>query len=185
MTHSLCPRHVGRNNYVPLFGVDPIECRLTRYYVIRDRYLNIVPFFLWPIRIMYNSHPSSPSVPSPFPSLPSPPLPSPPLPSPPLPSPPSSDTTNASCIVLSSLSKALVGVMLGLVNYLPLRQIIIRVKLGLQFDHNNLLTKYIVSPTLTLTFTILGFNPALGLTRQPTAGTTGGVESKICRCRLR
>ena len=22
---SLCPRHVGRNNYVPLFGVDPIE----------------------------------------------------------------------------------------------------------------------------------------------------------------
>ena len=20
---SLCPRHVGRNNYVPLFGVDP------------------------------------------------------------------------------------------------------------------------------------------------------------------
>ena len=29
---SLCPRHVGRNNYVPLFGVDPI----TRYYVIRD-----------------------------------------------------------------------------------------------------------------------------------------------------
>ena len=34
--HSLCPRHVGRNNYVPLFGVDPIEWRLTRYYVIRD-----------------------------------------------------------------------------------------------------------------------------------------------------
>ena len=33
---SLCPRHVGRNNYVPLFGVDPIEWRLTRYYVIRD-----------------------------------------------------------------------------------------------------------------------------------------------------
>ena len=33
---SLCPRHVGRNNYVPLFGVDPIERRLTRYYVIRD-----------------------------------------------------------------------------------------------------------------------------------------------------
>ena len=24
-----CPRHVERNNYVPLFGVDPIECRLT------------------------------------------------------------------------------------------------------------------------------------------------------------
>ena len=42
LTHSLCPRHVGRNNYVPLFGVDPIECRLTRYYVIRDSYLNIV-----------------------------------------------------------------------------------------------------------------------------------------------
>ena len=33
---SLCPRHVGRNYYVPLFGVDPIEWRLTRYYVIRD-----------------------------------------------------------------------------------------------------------------------------------------------------
>ena len=33
---SLCPRQVGRNNYVPLFGVDPIEWRLTRYYVIRD-----------------------------------------------------------------------------------------------------------------------------------------------------
>ena len=33
---SLCPRHAGRNNYVPLFGVDPIECRLTHYYVIRD-----------------------------------------------------------------------------------------------------------------------------------------------------
>ena len=33
---SLCPRHVGRNNYVPLFGVDPIEWQLTRYYVIRD-----------------------------------------------------------------------------------------------------------------------------------------------------
>ena len=33
---SLCPRHVGRNNYVPLFGVDPIEWRLTRDYVIRD-----------------------------------------------------------------------------------------------------------------------------------------------------
>ena len=33
---SLCPRHVGCNNYVPLFGVDPIEWRLTRYYVIRD-----------------------------------------------------------------------------------------------------------------------------------------------------
>ena len=33
---SLCPRHVGRNNYVPLFGVDPIEWRLTRNYVIRD-----------------------------------------------------------------------------------------------------------------------------------------------------
>ena len=31
-----CPVHVGSNNYVPLFGVDPIECRLTRYYVIRD-----------------------------------------------------------------------------------------------------------------------------------------------------
>ena len=29
LTHSLCPRHVERNNYVPLFGVDPIECRLT------------------------------------------------------------------------------------------------------------------------------------------------------------
>ena len=33
---SLCPRHIGRNNYVPLFGVDTIEWRLTRYYVIRD-----------------------------------------------------------------------------------------------------------------------------------------------------
>ena len=33
---SLRPRHVGRNNYVQLFGVDPIEWRLTRYYVIRD-----------------------------------------------------------------------------------------------------------------------------------------------------
>ena len=22
ITHSLCPRHVGRNNYVPLFGVE-------------------------------------------------------------------------------------------------------------------------------------------------------------------
>ena len=33
---SLCPRHVGRNNYVPLFGVYPIEWRLSRYYVIRD-----------------------------------------------------------------------------------------------------------------------------------------------------
>ena len=33
---SLCPRHVGRNNYVPLIGVDPIEWRVTRYYVIRD-----------------------------------------------------------------------------------------------------------------------------------------------------
>ena len=34
----ICPLHVGRNNYVgqPLFGVDPIEWRLTRYYVIRD-----------------------------------------------------------------------------------------------------------------------------------------------------
>ena len=30
-----CPRHVERNNYVPLFGVDPIECDL-RYHVIRD-----------------------------------------------------------------------------------------------------------------------------------------------------
>ena len=29
---SLCPRHVGRNNYVPLFGVDTV----LRYYVIRD-----------------------------------------------------------------------------------------------------------------------------------------------------
>ena len=33
---ALCPRHVGRNNYVPLFGVDPIEWRLTHHYVIRD-----------------------------------------------------------------------------------------------------------------------------------------------------
>ena len=31
-----CTVHVGRNKYVPLFGVDSIECRLTRYYVIRD-----------------------------------------------------------------------------------------------------------------------------------------------------
>ena len=90
MTHSLCPRHVGRNNYVPLFGVDPIECRLTRYFVIRDV---IAIQILWPIIIMYNSHPSSPSLPSIPPSLPSPPslppsLPSPPLPSPSLPSPP-------------------------------------------------------------------------------------------------
>ena len=38
LTHSVRVgvRHVERNNYVPLFGVDPIECRLTRYYVIRD-----------------------------------------------------------------------------------------------------------------------------------------------------
>ena len=36
LTHSGYPCHVERNNYVPLFGVDPIECRLTRYYVIRD-----------------------------------------------------------------------------------------------------------------------------------------------------
>ena len=96
MTHSLCPRHVGRNNYVPLFGVDPIECRLTRYYVIRDV---IAIQILWPIIIMYNCHPSSPSLPSIPPSLPplplppslppSPPLTYPPLPSPPLPSYPS------------------------------------------------------------------------------------------------
>ena len=26
LTHSLCPRHVERNHYVPLFDVDPIEC---------------------------------------------------------------------------------------------------------------------------------------------------------------
>ena len=32
MTHSLCPHHVGRNNYIPLFGVDSD----LRYYVIRD-----------------------------------------------------------------------------------------------------------------------------------------------------
>ena len=37
LTHSVRVgvRHVERNNDVPLFGVDPIECRLTRYYVIR------------------------------------------------------------------------------------------------------------------------------------------------------
>ena len=29
LTHSECPRHIERINYVPLFGVDPIECRLT------------------------------------------------------------------------------------------------------------------------------------------------------------
>ena len=38
MTHSLCPRHVGRN-CVPLFGVDTD----LRYYVIRD--VNYVPLF--------------------------------------------------------------------------------------------------------------------------------------------
>ena len=38
-----CPRHVERNNYVPLFGVDPIECRLTLLRnKLRDCYLNIV-----------------------------------------------------------------------------------------------------------------------------------------------
>ena len=77
-----CPRHVERNNYVPLLcGVDTV----LRYYVIRDV---IVPLELW-----YNSHPS-PTVPLSLPSSlhfptslpPSPPsLPSPPLP----PSPPS------------------------------------------------------------------------------------------------
>ena len=38
LTHSVrvSVRHIERNNYVPLFGVDPIECRPTRYYVIRD-----------------------------------------------------------------------------------------------------------------------------------------------------
>ena len=41
---SICPRQVGRNNYVPLFGVDQIEWRLTRYYVIRDV---IVIFECW------------------------------------------------------------------------------------------------------------------------------------------
>ena len=76
--HSLCPRHVGRNSYVPLFGIDPIECRLTRYYVIRDV---IAIYILWPIRICITVIPPLPR------SLPSPPLPSPP--SPPLPSPPS------------------------------------------------------------------------------------------------
>ena len=35
--------HVERNNYVPLFGVDPIECRLTLLRnTWRDCYLNIV-----------------------------------------------------------------------------------------------------------------------------------------------
>ena len=26
---GMVSRHVGRNNYVPLFGVDPMKCRLT------------------------------------------------------------------------------------------------------------------------------------------------------------
>ena len=35
LTHSLCPRHVEHNNYVQLFSVDPIECRLTLYWLFR------------------------------------------------------------------------------------------------------------------------------------------------------
>ena len=77
---------------------------------------------------MYNSHPSPPSLPSlpshpspPVSSPPLPPLPSPPLPSPPLPSPTLPYTTLPSLpppslphnkfIVLSSLRKALVGLI--------------------------------------------------------------------------
>ena len=51
ITHSECPRHVERNNYVPLFGVDPIECRLTLLRnTWRDCYLNtVVPLYYIPI----------------------------------------------------------------------------------------------------------------------------------------
>ena len=50
---SLCPRHVGRNNYVPLFGVDPIEWRLTRYYVICD--VIVMPGGHYQLTTLYNS----------------------------------------------------------------------------------------------------------------------------------
>ena len=43
LIHSECPRHVERINYVPLFGVDPIECRLTLFRnTWRECYLNTV-----------------------------------------------------------------------------------------------------------------------------------------------